>query len=531
MFTSAPEESYTLSVAERHRKRFGQFFTPAPVAEFMTKWVIANPLCRTILDPAVGLGIFFRTIFNLRQRNSYDFTGYDIDSTILDKARSLLATFSHANIKLRNKDYLFDDWNGKYDGIICNPPYFKFQDYKNRAASLKEFQARAGMRLSGFTNIYTMFILKSVGQLSLNGRAAYIVPFEFLNSDYGTTIKKYLLENKTLRYVILFDSGENVFSNALTTSCILLFANDDQSRTVTFISAQKAEDLQNLSRRLAHYPDSKVAGRTIHYADIDPCIKWRAYYQKQNSEGFKNLTSLSAYGKVVRGIATGDNDYFTFDERKKSEFGIRDKYLLPCLTKAAHAGSNFFTQKDYEDLRLKGDRVFLLNAMGSTDGAVRRYIELGEKTGVDRRYLTSHRTPWYAIENRPPAPLLVMVFNRSGLRFVRNEANVRNLTCFHSIYPNLFTLAKMDLLMAYFLTDISKEILNDNRREYGGGLNKFEPNDLNGARVIDLDVLDLRTERLIREIYESYRTSILSSQPDASALEKLNGIFRDVILG
>jgi adenine-specific DNA-methyltransferase len=256
LFSNAPENAYTASVASSHRKSFGQFFTPTPVAEFMAKWIVGNPSCRTVLDPAVGLGVFFRAIIKIAEPANYEFSGYDLDPTILDKATPLFSQFNSINITLRNQDYLFNDWSRKYDGIICNPPYFKFQDYKNRATSLKEFKTRLGMNLSGFTNIYTMFMLKSVTQLTLHGRAAYLVPFEFLNSDYGTTIKRHLLENKTLRYVILFNSNEHVFSNALTTSCILLFANDSHSNAVTFISAQNATELQHLAEQLTHYPNS-----------------------------------------------------------------------------------------------------------------------------------------------------------------------------------------------------------------------------------------------------------------------------------
>ena len=527
---NAPEYEYMASVSESHRKKFGQFFTPVSVAEFMTGWVTSNLVCRTILDPAVGLGVFFRVIDRSKPQNDYKFVGYDIDPTILSEAKSLLLSNpSYADIELKLEDYLFNGWHHKHDGIVCNPPYFKFQDYKNRAATLKEFQSRLGVNLSGFTNIYTMFLLKSVKQLTANGRAAFLVPFEFLNADYGTIIKRYLLESKTLRYVVLFSSKEAVFSNALTTSCVLLFANDDKSQVVTFINAHNIDSLQEISEQIASYPNDKVVGKRVHCSELDPNIKWRTYYQKQNGEGFKNLVALSTYGKVVRGIATGDNDYFTFDEKKKIEFGIKGKFLLPCLTKAVHANTTFFTQADYDNLRLKGSRVFLINASDLTDKAVKEYIELGEKLEVNERYLTKHRSPWYAIENRPPAPILVTVFNRSGLRFVRNEANVRNLTCFHTIYLNPFALAKVDLLMAYFLSDVSKEILNDNRREYGGGLNKFEPNDLNKARVIDLDVIDIQTEQLIQNAYEDYRESILSSQSNIGALKTLNDIFSSIL--
>ncbi len=529
LFTNAPEDVYTAAVAESHRKKFGQFFTPIVVAEFMAKWITGNPLCRTILDPATGLGVFFRTINKIKPQHSYKFVGYDIDSTILDEAKSLLPTSSDADIELKLKDYLFNDWQTKYDGIICNPPYFKFQDYKNRAVSLKEFQSRLGMNLSGFTNIYTMFLLKAASQLTFKGRAAFLVPFEFLNADYGTTIKKHLLESKTLRYVILFNSKENVFSNALTTSCILLLANDNESDHISFIDSHNTDNLQGIFEQIASYPNDKAVERRVHHSALDHKIKWRGYYQKQSGEKFKNLVTLSAYGKVVRGIATGDNDYFTFDLKKQAEYSIKDKFLLPCLTKAVHANTSFFTRQDFDKLRAKGSRVFLFNATDLTEKAVQQYIELGEKSEVNERYLTRHRTPWYAIENRPPAPILVTVFNRTGLRFVRNEAGVRNLTCFHAIYLNLFASVKVDLLMSYFLSDISKEIINVNRREYGGGLNKFEPNDLNKAKVVDLDVIDSKTEQLIQTAYESYRESALNSEQSVNALKMLNEIFSSII--
>lgn len=529
LFTTAPEDSYAAMVSEGHRKQFGQFFTPASIAEFMARWITGNPACQTILDPSVGLGIFFRAIHKIRPHADYKFVGYDIDPAILGKARSLLSSSSHTEMELHLKDYLFNDWDKKYDGIICNPPYFKFQDYKNRVVGLKEFQSRLHIKLSGFTNIYTMFLLKAVSQLAVNGRAAFLVPFEFLSADYGTIIKKHLLESKTLRYLILFNSKENVFNNALTTSSILLLANDSNSEAVTFIDAHNANNLPGIFERVAAYPKDETIGGRVNHSALNPDIKWRAYYQIPRGERLRNLVPLSTYGQVVRGIATGANDYFTFDEKKKTKFGIEERFLLPCLTKAVQAGRSFFTQADFYKLRARGNRVLLFNASDSNDTAVKKYLELGEQLQVNERYLTRHRSPWYAIEHRPPAPILVTVFNRAGLRFVRNEAGIRNLTCFHSVYLNLFAAAKVDLLMAYFLSDISKEVLNDNRREYGGGLHKFEPNDLNSAKVIDLEAVDSETEHLILKSYRSYRESSLRSEPEACQLETLNDIFSSIL--
>ena len=528
-FSDTPEREYATNISSEHMKSLGQFFTPFPIAQFMAKWITSNPQCNTILDPAVGLGVFFRAILKEADVTSYQLIGYDVDPQVLKKAKILFQGYEDS-IRLINRDYMFNDWNNRYDGIICNPPYQRFQNYKNRNEILAEFQSRLGLALSGLTNLHTLFLLKSVNQLSENGRAAYILPSEFLNADYGVFIKRNLITHKSLKYVIVFDFNENLFDNVITTSCILLFDNSADIKAVEFIAVKSLDDLAYLESQFPLYPNIKTSGKAVLYEDLDENIKWRAYYQKQNGSKYKNLVPLSTYGKIVRGIATGDNDYFTFNEQKKLEFEIEDKYLLPCLTKANQASSYFFTKEDFEKLRVAGKNVYLLNITDVTSSAVRRYIQLGEKLGVHKKYLTSHRTPWYSIESRPSAPILVTVFNRNGLRFVRNEADVRNLTCFHCFYLDMFAMEKIDILMAYLITDVAREIFNDNRREYGDGLEKFEPNDLNNSKVIDLQVVSQSSVIEILEVFNCYRVSVLQNRPDITLLELLNRIYSNLLI-
>lgn len=75
------------------------------------------------------------------------------------------------------------------------------------------------------------------------------------------------------------------------------------------------------------------------------------------------------------------------------------------------------------------------------------------------------------------------------------------------------------------LTDISKNIFNDNRREYGNGLHKFEPNDINKALMVDLDKISKTDEEQILSLYCAYRKSELSGNAKADLLEEMNGIF------
>ena len=142
---------------------------------------------------------------------------------------------------------------------------------------------------------------------------------------------------------------------------------------------------------------------------------------------------------------------------------------------------------------------------------------------MNEKYLTKSRKLWYSLENRPPAPIWVSVFNRNGLKFIRNEAKISNLTTFHCVYlkqSDLFSTINPDLLFAYLLTDIAKEIFSDNRREYGNGLKKFEPNDLNKGLMLNLSLLKSKTVNQILNLYEKYR-----KEQSQTYIDQINEIF------
>ena len=519
------EKSYSKLTALEHRKKFAQFFTPFQLASLMADWLLGNQNLNTVLEPAFGLGVFSRALIS--KKSDFSIKGFDIDEKIFAEAKEIFSDTSIVDLCL--KDYMFNDWNNKYDGIICNPPYFKFHDYDNKTI-LNEIESRLKIKLNGFTNLYPLFLLKSIYQLNTNGRLAYIIPSEFLNSDYGKLVKSALIKNKVLRHIVVFDFEENVFDDALTTACILLCSNDKHHQKVKFSTIKKIDHLELIRTYISEYPLNKIDDSTFNNNDLEPEVKWRKYYQEQNGIRYKYLIPFSSVAKVVRGIATGANEYFTFSKSKAKQFGIDEKYLLSCICKAVDVKDNFFTKDNYHSLFKSDRQTFLLNAIGSNDENVLKYIDFGEKSGIDKKYLTACRTPWYSLEKRPPSPIWVSVFNRSGLKFIRNEANISNLTTFHCVYPvpnSLFDNLNIDVLFAYLLTDVAREIFEDNRREYGNGLQKFEPNDLNKAMMLDLTLLDMKTENKILELYKNFRETAINKSPDNRFLAEINDIFKN----
>ena len=277
IFSDKPENEYSESIDSSVRKKYAQYFTPYSIARFMASWVVRGRGEADILDPALGMGVFMRAAYQINP--DLKFTGYEVDENILRKTVNLFSSCS-INAEILLTDYLFHGWNLLYDGILCNPPYISFRNFKRKEEALAEFKSRLGVRLSGFSNIYTLFIIKSLHQLKPGGRAAFIVPLEFLNADYGRTVKEILTESKALRYIIVFKNDSGVFKDVLTTSGIFLFSKDRKKQTVNFVSLSGREELTSPHSRLNKYPDLLLSNnsKSVSFTELNPAEKWRIYY-------------------------------------------------------------------------------------------------------------------------------------------------------------------------------------------------------------------------------------------------------------
>ena len=504
------ESEYIKRISLEHRKKFAQFFTPMQVADFMANWVLNNGNGNAkILEPAFGLGVFTRSLYKINP--NVKVKGYDIDNIIFSYARENFNDLKY-NVSLINENYLTAPCKTKFDGIICNPPYLKFHDYDNTIL-IPQINNELHTRLSGFTNIYTLFLLKSISQLKVGGRLAYIVPSEFLNSDYGVEVKRGLLQSGTLRHIIIIDFTKCAFDDALTTACILLCENNSHTDTVRFSTINNIDSLGHSFNKFTAFASS----------ELKPEIKWKQYYEEAQSSKYHHLVPFSTFARVTRGIATGANDFFTFKASKVDMFNLPQECFLPCICHAADVQDLVFTENDFERLKNSDKTVFLFNGKAKENEIhVKRYLKLGVANKINNKYLTSSRSPWYAVENRTPSPIWVSVFNRKGLRFVRNKSGAYNLTTFHCVY-NIGTV-DTELLFAYLITDMAKKIFLDNSRQYGNGLVKFEPNDLNKGKIVDLRLLTDKEKEFVINVSEKLQNHSISSH---KLTELLNDFFRE----
>ena len=483
-----PEVSYAACVPTQHRKHYGQFFTPPPIAELMCDWVAGcNP--KTLLDPAVGTGMLVRHL--LQRVPGCTVTALDKDEVILAAARESLgaaATFLCC-------DFLSWDSPALFDAAIANPPYLRHHDMLYSHDVFRAVGNRNGVHLSRLTNAYGLFILEICRRLAPGGRAAIIVPGEWLNANFGMPIKEFLLTNGLLKQLVYFSHASLIFEDALTTACLLFIEKNragvrpSEVLHAVFVHDGIAPDV--LRRVLAG--DSMMAdGITRHVLPVHGILSQKKWdYVLQNGiqvqpEGFVPLSHLAT---TCRGIATGANAFFHLSASAAKRCGIEERHLKPCVGKAIDAEGFVFDQQDFARLAAAGRPAYLAALEGKLTRAETAYVSQGEAQGLPRRYLLAARSPWYKMESRPPAPIWAAVFGRSRLKFVWNRAGVFNLTTFHCIYPRRREAEFAGALVACLNSRVVQRLCEQQQRVYGGGLRKFEPRDLLDVPVLNLEVM------------------------------------------
>ena len=527
---------YENLVAESYRKKYGQFLTPDYVADFMASWVNQDKQSN-VCDPAVGTGIFLDKIAQTAQLLPVELWGFDIDPVMLNacKLRLALRNIEDGSVYLKQRDFLEASFfTKKFDGIICNPPYLNFHDF-DRDRLVKIAETRYGIKLSRLTNIYALFFMQSLLFAKEGARIAFITPSEFLYTGYGKDLKSFFLKYTTLDALVLVNFETLVFNTALTTAVITLFrrGRPNSDHKVKFIKVFKwlttAEMLDAVMDGVESPENYQI--RQILQNDLDPQEKWLEYFESANYVNVtKKLVPLSQIADIDRGIATGHNDFFVLIPPQVEEWGIEERFIVHVISNTVQCKGYEFASEDWHHLLMQNnEKVFLLYCFDEPTPNLRKYIEYGERLGVNQRYLTRHRTPWYSMETREPAKILATVFHRKRMRFILNSANVRNLTAFHCIYPKFDDIVMIKALLAYLNSNLCKRIQVIKRREYGGGLHKFEPKDLENLPTLDVTRVSKNDLQSLASVFDELCTTFRKGEDETHIRRELDDFLKSII--
>ena len=242
-FSDEPEKELAGRRSLSQRTRLGQVFTPYAIAKCMALWVSARKSPVSVLDPALGLGIFLRCLLEDEKNAGSELTGYEVDAETAQAAQQLFTLNGYTQIDIRNTNFLTANWDEKFDAILCNPPYRKFRGLADKDEMVAAVKRHTGIKISRAANLYIFFLIKLIWQLAEGGRAAVILPFEFLNADYGKPVKQLLLDQGILRKVLILGEALQPFDDVITTACILCLERSPQDTSPEFITVHNLDEL------------------------------------------------------------------------------------------------------------------------------------------------------------------------------------------------------------------------------------------------------------------------------------------------
>ena len=462
---------------EALRKK-GQFWTPDWTADIMVAYVLQDRPSR-LLDPALGQGVFFRAAKRYAREHAFDLAlfGRDIDPGVLGQARmSGLVASDLQHVEIR--DFVLDPPSELFPAIIANPPYIRHHRLSPaQKEHLREFARKAtGRHIDGRAGLHVYFLIRALQTLASEGRLAYIVSADICEGVFAHALWQWICSQYRLDAVIAFASEATPFPDVDTNALVFLIRNARPASDFDWVKCLD-RDSRELTSLVSGRQQKNYKGIQVHRRLLSEALA--TGLSRPPSDDAKPQCTLGDFASVMRGIVTGDNDFFFMTSARAKELGIPDTLLVKAVGRMRDVQGEYFDPEDVHRLEDKGRPTRLLNVNGLTFDQlpvrVQKYLEDGEKSGLPNKTLIKTRRPWYRMETRKIPPILFAYLGRRSARFIRNRADVVPLTCLLCVYPKHSSPEFIEHLWKVLSNPETISNLKKVGKSYGGDAIKVEP--------------------------------------------------------
>ncbi|MBN1347753.1 MAG: N-6 DNA methylase [Phycisphaerae bacterium] len=520
-------------------KELGAYYTDAQIADFLLWWALRRPVDR-VMDPSFGGGVFLRSACKRLKGLGGDpvrqVYGVELDCGVYGEISGRLKDeFGVSSRNLVQSDFFdLDVSKGhRMDVVVGNPPFIRYHRFhgNTRSKALKRAQS-SGVMLNQLTSSWAPFLVHSAAHVQQGGRLAMVVPMELVQAAYAKPVLGHLKDS--FGRVTLLTFRRKLFPD-LSEDTLLVLAEDKGRGPARLLwrDLHSAGSLTEIRRR-NHLPiygtrridAEELAGGRLRFVELLLPARVRDLYASLVKEGLTRR--LGEFADVGIGYVTGCNDFFHLSPAAAADYGIPSTYLRRAVRRARALRGVKLTLEDWHTAAAAGDAEYLLlvaRPNGLPD-SVRRYIESGERQGVQRAYKCRTRSPWFKVPHVYQPDAFLSYMSGTGPRLVSNDAGAVAPNTLHVVRIHPLSTLTGDSLATLWHTSLCRLSAEIEGHSLGGGMLKLEPTE---AAQLSIPFWSGRSQALAELVGQV--DSLLRSGREEAAYQQADAVILKAELG
>jgi hypothetical protein len=366
-------------VPKEEKQKFGQYFTPAKLAN-----LVAFPVIQSsddfLFDPTSGTGTFLNSFYQilnyhgntnhiqlLNQIWGNDISHFPAILSVINLYKQKIKNQTDNFPKVTRDDYfnleprmrvVFPDSNNYqkqieqpipvFDAISSNFPFIQQEDIPNDVLTnffrekfeikQKAFLKDNTFKINERSDYFTYCVYNSIRFLKKDGLLSAITSNAWLGKEYGFQFKKFLLDNFHIKYIVR-SNAEHWFSYSKVSTIFFVLQNGQSKEPTKFITINfKLDEIFNQENVSAQIKEIEK-----FYNDIDNChnLKYSGWVK---DKAFPNLFH-KADGSITVSIVSKQQLESSLDEKENwtsyfisaNLFETFDKHLTAIFPKVIDA--------------------------------------------------------------------------------------------------------------------------------------------------------------------------------------------------
>lgn len=453
----------------------GSYYTSQRIANYMVRWALRNST-DSLLEPSFGDGVFLDAAFDRFStlgNNTPTVIGVELQPTAFSKyADSAPASFVGCC-----KDFMDYASESAVSAVVGNPPYVSLRNLKeeDRAKAIDR-TAEYKIKMLSSGSLWMPFTIHASNMLAINGRLAFVLPFEITYVKYAYPLWAYIGNNFGSVKVVRIH--EDFFPD-VDVETVLLFA-DQYGSSTHYIDFEIYDSVDAL------FANAKSVKSKIELLDITHRKKPFAF--SMLSENQRDMVSMLRQERTIIplidlckfniGYVCADKDFFHPSDETCKRYQLPPASLVPSISngKEINGGTGIGA---VVGMNKQINNLFLPKNITAAD---KRYIKHGVDAGVNLRYKCQQRKPWYITPSIEIPDLILTVFGDTP-KLVVNEGKYAVSNSLLAGYIKSDITAEQLVCMWYnSLTLLSIEL---NVHSLGGGVLVLIPGETDKLEIVN----------------------------------------------